>query len=60
MNQVILASPNRRVRGIFNSQKDAREFQEAKPDWTEEALRCKKCGLLLEVVDGLPHKCPHF
>lgn len=60
MSQIVLASPSRKTWGIFNTRKDAREFQEAKPGWTEEALRCAKCGLLLEVVDGLPHKCPHF
>lgn len=60
MNQVILASPNRRVRGIFNSREDARKYQEAKPDWTEVVLTCSKCGLELTVVDGSPHKCPHY
>lgn len=60
MPQTILASPVRKTWGVFTSRRDAREFQVAKPDWTEVGLKCEKCGLLLEVVDGSPHKCPHF
>lgn len=60
MNQIVLTAPNRRVRGIFNSREDAREFRSERPDWTEDVLTCPKCGLELIVVDGSPHKCPHY
>lgn len=60
MSQIVLASPSRKTWGIFNTRKDAREFQEAKPDWTEVALKCPKCGLQLVIEDGVPHRCPHF
>lgn len=60
MSQIILASPGRKTWGRFNTRKEALEFKTERPDWTEVPLTCEKCGLQIEVMDGLPHKCPHF
>jgi hypothetical protein len=60
MSQIILASPGRKTRGVFHTREDAREFQNERPDWTEDVPRCKKCGLELVVTDGRPHSCPHY
>ena len=60
MSQIVLTSPSRKVRGIFNTRRDADAFQAEKPDWTEVELKCSKCGLTLVVENGVPHRCPHF